>query len=222
MARLRQFLRALWETRVLNPHDPVAKVSQLGLVLDIYGIVQHDRFRRNLRVIPSTFGALLAMIETNPLFISTGIRPQFPIHHQLAITLFRIGHFGNAASVASIAQWAGCSEGAVVNSTRRVFIAIMGLHDAAIRRPTRMEKEAAKQWTEEQSCHAWRNGYCMVDGTVVPLAAKPGFHGEAYFDRKSHYSLNVQVSQTSGARLIYILTLQFCLIGRQPPQSQNH
>lgn len=37
----------------------------------------------------------------------------------------------------------------------------------------------------------------MVDGTLIPLFEKPGHHGEAYFDRKSNYSLNVQVCRTS-------------------------
>jgi hypothetical protein len=33
----------------------------------------------------------------------------------------------------------------------------------------------------------------MVDGTLVPLFEKPHHFGEGYFDRKSNYSLNVQV-----------------------------
>lgn len=34
----------------------------------------------------------------------------------------------------------------------------------------------------------------MVDGTLVPLFMRPGFFGNTWFDRKSNYSLNVQVS----------------------------
>jgi hypothetical protein len=33
----------------------------------------------------------------------------------------------------------------------------------------------------------------MVDGTLVPLFEKSHHFGEGYFDRKSNYSLNVQV-----------------------------
>ena len=40
------------------------------------------------------------------------------------------------------------------------------------------------------------DGYCMVDGTPIILFQKPGYHGEAYFDRKSNYSLNLQVRRT--------------------------
>jgi len=51
---------------------------------------------------------------------------------QLAITLFHFGHFGSAASVDAIAQWAGCSAGAVVNSTCCIIKAFLLLHDQAI------------------------------------------------------------------------------------------
>ena len=39
------------------------------------------------------------------------------------------------------------------------------------------EKEDAK-WSglEAATCVAWRNGYIFVDGTLVPLADKPGYH----------------------------------------------
>jgi len=33
----------------------------------------------------------------------------------------------------------------------------------------------------------------MIDGNLIPLYQKPTFFGEAYFDRKSNYSLNVQL-----------------------------
>ena len=118
-----------------------------------------------------------------------------PVNKQLAITLFRFGHHGNAASVEAIAQWAGVSVGMVINATRRVMIAFLALHDTVIRWPSAQEKEEAKEWVEAATCAAWRNGWVFVDGTLVPLAEKPGYHGEAYFDRKSNYSLNVQVSR---------------------------
>jgi len=54
-------------------------------------------------------------------------------------------------------------------------------------------KAEAKDWVEKQSCPAWRNGWLMVDGTLVPLFRRPGYFGNVFFDRKSNYSLNVQV-----------------------------
>jgi hypothetical protein len=59
--------------------------------------------------------------------------------------------------------------------------------------PTDEEKEDAKIWVEQHSCHAWHGGWCFVDGTLVPLATWPAWYGEIYFDRKNCYSLNFQV-----------------------------
>ncbi len=33
----------------------------------------------------------------------------------------------------------------------------------------------------------------MVDGTLIPLASKPGHFGEQFFDCKSNYSLSLTV-----------------------------
>ena len=74
------------------------------------------------------------------------------------------------------------------------MIAFLALHDSAIHWPSEEEKEEAKEWVESVSCHAWRDGFCMANGTPTNLFQKPGYHGEAYFDRKSNYSLNVQVN----------------------------
>jgi hypothetical protein len=73
------------------------------------------------------------------------------------------------------------------------MVAFLALHDVAVHWLMDEEKERAKEWVESVSCAEWRNGFCMVDGTLFPLLQKPGHHGEAYFDRKSNYSLNVQV-----------------------------
>ncbi|KAF9064473.1 hypothetical protein BDP27DRAFT_1152864, partial [Rhodocollybia butyracea] len=161
--------------------------------LELYKNDDPKRFRRNLRVSPSTFDQLLTRILSHPVFISQGSAQQISTDRQLAITLFRLGHFGHSASVESIAQWAGTSAGTVVNATRRVMVAFLSLHDQVIRWPTAKMKEEAKEWVEAATCTAWRDGWLFVDGTLVPLAEKPAFHGEAYFDRKSNYSLNVQV-----------------------------
>jgi hypothetical protein len=71
----------------------------------------------------------------------------------------------------------------------------MSWKSTAIDWPDEDEKEAAKEWVDSQSCPAWRDGYVMVDGTCIPLADRPGRHGNSYFDRKKNYSLNVQVWQ---------------------------
>ncbi|KAF8572921.1 hypothetical protein K439DRAFT_1377001, partial [Ramaria rubella] len=144
-------------------------------------------------VSPETFDALLGRIDTHSIFISSGPQPQLPVCEQLAIALYWFGHFGNSASVESIAQWASVAAGTVVNCTWWVMVAFLHLHDEVIWWPNETEKDEVKWWGEESTCQAWQNGFCFVDGTLVPLADKPGYHGEGYFDRKSNYSLNVQL-----------------------------
>lgn len=197
MRRIEDCMEEVLSNRVLFPNiDPVPHVPQLELVLIDYR--RHEtsekRFRRNLRCSPTTFDAIVARIQDHAVFQNNSNMPQLPVEHQLAIALWRFGHAGNSSSVEDIAQWAGVSAGMVVNSTRRVIIAVLSHHDDTIHWPTTAEKEEAKEWVESVSCPAWRDGFCMVDGTLVPLFEKPGYHGETYFDRKSNYSLNVQVT----------------------------
>lgn len=117
-----------------------------------------------------------------------------PVEEQLAITLYRFGHDGNAASLQCVANWAGVSKGTVGVVTLRVMTALLrpSFMDEAVCFPTPEEKEEAKRWVEKHSCRAWRGGWCMVDGTLIPLTDKPTWFGESYFDRKSRYSLNIQ------------------------------
>ena len=154
------------------------------------------RFRQNLRVLPHTFDQLVQHIEEHPVFHNQSNCQQFPVEIQLAITLFHFGHDDNSTSVEAVAQWAGVSVGTVIKATRQVIIAFLLLHDSVICWPNEEEKKAAKDWVEKESCPSWRDGFCMVDGTLIPLFEKPGHHGEAYFDQKSNYSLNVQVGMS--------------------------
>jgi hypothetical protein len=71
--------------------------------------------------------------------------------------------------------------------------AFLPLHNVAIRWPNTEEKAEVADWVESRSCAAWRLGFAMVDGTLIPLHKKPGHFSEHFFDRKSNYSLNLQV-----------------------------
>ena len=148
LAALQDRINYLSNTRVLFPNR-VHKLSQLYLVLVLYKEDDYKRFRQNLRVNPETFDALVKRIEGDPIFMSDGPQDQMPLDEQLAITLFRFGHHGNAASVEAIAQWAGTSAGMVVNATRRTITAFLTLHDTVIRWPSAREKEDAKEWVEQ-------------------------------------------------------------------------
>ena len=121
-----------------------------------------------------------------------------PVEQQLAIALYRFGHYGNAASTMKVALWAGVGFGTVPLVTKRVIKALNSerFRFSSVRWPSDAEKATAKAWIEEASCPAWRDGWLMVDGTLISLFMRPGFFGNTWFDRKSNYSMNVQVSKT--------------------------
>jgi hypothetical protein len=60
--------------------------------------------------------------------------------------------------------------------------------------PTEADVEEAKAYVESVTeCPEWRGGILTGDGTMFPLYQRPGLHGDAWFDRKSNYSINAQV-----------------------------
>ncbi|KAH6885554.1 hypothetical protein BKA70DRAFT_1123953, partial [Coprinopsis sp. MPI-PUGE-AT-0042] len=154
-----------------------------------------DIFHQDLRIDPVTFKALLHNLEDDPIFISRGPNPQMPVECQLAITLYRFGHFGNAASISKVSQWAGCAKGMVVNATRCVMTAVLhpNFRRQCVHFPTAQVKEEAKSWVRKRTCMAWGEGWAFVDGTLVPLYACPNWYPKSSFDRKQNYSLNLQV-----------------------------
>ncbi|KAL1678490.1 hypothetical protein EV122DRAFT_211868 [Schizophyllum commune] len=158
-----------------------------------------DHFREHLRMYPHTFDELVARIQDDVVFTNNSATAhQAPVEEQLAVALYRFGHDGNAAGWQATADWAGIGKGSVQNYVQRVMTALLrpssGFMQEVVQLPTAEEKEEAKEWVEEHSCRGWRGGWCFVDGTLVPLARRPVWYGESYFDRKSRYSLNIQVS----------------------------
>ncbi len=194
---VRSYVESLYANRYQVPRERIPRPEQpfLDHVLTVYKTARPDLFRQELRITPWTFDQLLAALIDDPIFANDSQNSQFPVERQLAIALWRFGHYGNAVGLQKVANWAGVGKGYVLLATRRVIAALTrpDFVVANIRMPTEEEKEEAKEWVETHSCRAWRHGWCLVDGTLVPLFVRPHWFGESYFDRKCNYSLNVQV-----------------------------
>lgn len=147
--------------------------TNLRMLLGVYKEQFPDIFRTYLRIQPACFDRLVSLLETDPAFHSESNNEQMPVEEQIAIALYRFEHYGNAASTKKVALWAGVGYGTVDLVTKRVMIAVCRPHfrKACVRLPTQEEKTAAQDWVENASCPAWRGGWCMVDGTLVPLFA---------------------------------------------------
>jgi len=130
-----------------------------------------------------------------------------PVDEQLAIALYHFGHYGSAASTMRVALWAGVGFGTVSLVTNRVIkaLCLQRFRQSALKWSSNTAKAVAKEWVELQSCPAWRNGWLMVGGTLVPLFLRPGFYGNTWFDRKSNYSMNVQVRVIGYIHTCYLI-----------------
>jgi hypothetical protein len=148
-----------------------------------------------LHVSPHVFQTILSLIEHHPVFTTGSNHTQAPVEVQLAATLYRMGRYGNGASIQDIAHTAGCSEGSIENYTDRCFAAIESLQEIFVQKLTSDEKEREKQWIDEHLGFkgAWRDGWVMYDGTIVVLYRRPGLNGDVYYIHKANYGLNVQV-----------------------------
>jgi len=189
-------LLGLYSQRYLAEHCPINKTkANLRLLLDDWKVNRPEIFRSHLWVTPQCFDLLVSALQDDPVFHNESNFPQMPVEEQVAIALYRFGHFGNAVSNMKVALWAGVGYGTVRLVTNRVIRAVCGerFRHSALYWPDNTAKECAKAWVEENSCPAWWNGWLMVDGTLVPLSVRPGYYGNTFFDRKSNYSLNVQV-----------------------------
>ena len=81
-------------------------------------------FRSYLRMDPSCFDDLVNVIKDDDVFHNNSHNPQMPIDEQLAIALFRFGHYGNAANTMKVALWAGVGFGTVSLVTNCVIKAL--------------------------------------------------------------------------------------------------
>ena len=159
----------------------------------------HGRFSHMLCVSPHVFQTILSLIQHHPVFTNNSNVPQEPVEKQLAVTLYRMGQYGNLASIEDVAQIAGCLDGSVENYTDHCFEAIESLQEIFVRRLTPEEKEKEKQWIDQKLGFkgAWRDGWLIYDGTIVVLYQHPGLNGDEYYTCKANYGLNVQVWSTT-------------------------
>ena len=199
-AKINNLCREILTSRVLQRNPAIKKASQLHL-LEHWRTGNLSQYRRRVRIDPDTFDGIVNKIQGHKIFHNNSNTPQAPVKVQLAIFLFRAGHYGNAASPEAIGLWAGVSPGTVANCTNCVMLALLSLHDECIHFPTAEEQENAKAWVTAQVCPEWSDGYMMVDGTKFSLFQRPGLHGDTWFDKNRTYSLDCQV------RFMFIYTI---------------
>ena len=103
-----QNIIALYSHRYIAERPAIPKSNaNLQLLLGDWRINHPDIFRSYVRVTPACFDQLTAALGVDPVFHNQSTSPQMPVAEQLAIALFRFGHYGNAANVMKTALWGG-------------------------------------------------------------------------------------------------------------------
>jgi hypothetical protein len=169
---LLEALAELHRTRYQDDRRNIPKTdANVRNLLDVYKIQFPDIFRSYMHMSPDCFDHLITSIQHHPVFHNNSNHVQMSVEEQLAITLYHFGHYGNAASTMKVALWAGIGYGTVKLVTMRVMTAVCDqrFHKATMPWSNPAEIERAKAWVEGHSCPAWRDGWLMVDGTLVPL-----------------------------------------------------
>jgi len=110
-----QQIREMYANRYEMPRGDLPRgPSCMRHVLFKLKIARPNKFREELRVTPRTFDMLVAAIENDTVFQNNSNTAQMAIEEQLAITLYRFGHDGNAAGLQGVANWAAVGKGTVL------------------------------------------------------------------------------------------------------------
>ena len=149
-----------------------------------------QRFRTYFRVSRSTFSKLRGVLWAHARLVCRRRRgrAQLALDLQLAIMLYRLGHYGNACSVDAVAELFGVSTGAVIKSTRRVLNTLSMIAPEHIKWKSRSFRAASSRLAADR--YGFKGCIGATDGTTFPLAYQPSLHPWSYFDRKSRYSQN--------------------------------
>lgn len=204
-------------------HGTVPKSKQF--IEQVVPLYDDERFKILFRVSRQTFYTILDLIKDDPVFQSHRRgRPQYPIHLQLQVVLYRLGSSGEAASIAKIAFLFGLGDGGTIqNFTNRVFSAILKLKNRYIFWPGEEERKFIEQATYHEM------PFCIgyVDGTEVRLAEKPYIDSDSYLSRKQQYSIKAQLTCDYSFRIRHVIVgypgsvhdsrmFKNCLIGTYP------
>jgi hypothetical protein len=175
---------------------------------DFYQRILHayddTRFKRTLRLTRATFARVLSLIKDHDVFKNESNNEQMETKKQLAVTLYRFGHYGNGASVLDVASTFGIGEGTIILITKRVVTAILSLAPQFIVWPTAEERREHALKIERLS--GFPNVVGCLDGTDIGIYKTPGLQGETYFNRKKRYAISCQVICSYDKKILHVFT----------------
>jgi len=146
-----------------------------------------QRFRMYLRVSRSTFSKLEDVLwaHARASFRRRRGGGQLALDLQLALTVYQLGHYGNACSADAVADLFGVSVAAVIKSTRRVVKALSMIAPEHVKWPSRSCGAASSRFSADG--YGLKGCIGATDGTAFPLAYQPALHSWSYVQRTRLY-----------------------------------
>lgn len=136
-------------------------------------ILNYDdrHFRQEARMSKMCFWRLNDLLKDNPVFSNASYRYQDPTHHQLLVTLFRLGKYGNGSGVGHTASYFALGDGTTEIYTWRCLKAIYDMRSKYITWPNAAERSTIAA----RIAHNHIFGGCvgMLDGSLVPIQQDP-------------------------------------------------
>ncbi|MBW0496046.1 hypothetical protein O181_035761 [Austropuccinia psidii MF-1] len=165
--------------------------------------MKHENFKQVVCTTHKGFFLIYNLIKESPILKNKSQCPQMDICQQLALTLERLGCNGNGASVGRLARSYKVSYGSIITSTQRTIEAIYQLGCNYLVWPNEERRGVISNFMSQEG---FQGCVGFVDGTTIPLFQRPGLDREVFYDRKSWYSLNVQLVCDQQKHITAILT----------------
>lgn len=158
-----------------------------------------------------TFDSVVAILSANPIFISSGRKPQRHVKYQLGAFLFRYGRLGTDSL--EVAAKLGIGHGTVIKYCKRVSRALRQLRPQYLCWPNNSKKDAISSRIEARSGFPGCVSCC--DGSLIRFCEEPEEHGDVFMSRKKYYAV-------SGASMFYVMRIANSRLDKYPDNRRRH
>ncbi|KAJ0393686.1 hypothetical protein P43SY_008384 [Pythium insidiosum] len=167
-------------------------------------IINDAQFYQAVRVTKRTFRLIHDLIEHDRVFTNRSHCRQRAVSLQLAVALEWFGSYGNASSVGRIARTYNIGSGTVTSYVKRVKKALLRHYRRFVSWPSAHRRAVSSAYHRVR--YGLPGAVGFVDGTHVILSQKPHVDGSLHYNRKSRYSINVQIVCDEDKRILMAYT----------------
>lgn len=188
--------------RFFSPSESIPKSSGYR---ELLWLLPANEFKQELRMHKESFLFIKSRLEEHWIFYNQSNNSQEDVSIQLAVTLEKLGNFGNGCSVGKIARAKGIGNGTVCKYYSRCIVAILDhLAPNFLKWPN--AEERIETSTRIFKKYGVPNVVGFIDGTHIILSQRPALDGEVYFNRKKTYSMNVILICDDRRRILWMQT----------------